>query len=87
MRNEERDTMNNEMTALIENIKEDYLNWTTRCATGELSEINKMMIAVFNENITYKTGSKYIKVINKGGGVWDLLSTLITIRSSKRVTF
>ena len=73
MRNEERDTMNNEMTALIENIKEDYLNWTTRCATGELSETNKMMIAVFNENITYKTGSKYIKVINKGGGVWGFV--------------
>ena len=23
--------MNNEMTTLIENIKADYLNWTTRC--------------------------------------------------------
>tara|TARA_B110001454_G_C12676515_1_gene416093 strand:+ start:65 stop:403 length:339 start_codon:yes stop_codon:yes gene_type:complete len=65
--------MKNEMTALIENIKEDYFAWTTRCAKGELSDINKTMIAEFNENIIYKTGSKYIKVINKGGGVWGFV--------------
>jgi hypothetical protein len=55
--------MNTEMTALIENIKEDYLNWTTRCAKGTLSEINKTMIADFNEKITFKMGNKYIKVV------------------------
>ena len=37
--------MNNEMTTLIENIKEDYLNWTTRCAGAKgldaLTEINE----------------------------------------------
>ena len=70
--------MNNEMNALIENIKEDYFKWTKGCAyarndSGTLSEINKTMIAEFNENIIYKTGSKYIKVINKGGGVWGFV--------------
>ena len=50
--------MNNEMTALIENIKEDYLNWTMLCAKGELNETNKTMIAEFNEKITYKVGTK-----------------------------
>jgi hypothetical protein len=65
--------MNNEMNALIANIKNDYLNWTMGCAKGTLSDINKKMIAEFNEKITYKTGSKYIKVINEGGGVWGFV--------------
>ena len=69
--------MNNEMNALIENIKEDYLNWTTRCAGAKgldaLTEINERMIAEFNEKITYKTGSKYIKVFTEGGSVWGFV--------------
>ena len=67
--------MNTEMTALIENIKNDYLNWTLRCtsAKGGLSEINNTMIAEFNEKITYKTGSKYIKVFSEGGSVWGFV--------------
>ena len=77
MRNEERYTMNNEMTALIENIKKDYFDWTGGCAAargrGILSDINKAMIAEFNENLTYKTGSKYIKVFTEGGSVWGFV--------------
>ena len=77
MRNEERDTMNNEMNALIANIKKDYFDWTTGCAAAKgrciLSDTNKEMIARFNENLTYKTGSKYIKVIKKGEGVWGFV--------------
>ena len=67
--------MNTEMNTLIENIKEDYLNWTLRCtsAKGGLSEINNTMIAEFNKNLTYKTGSKYIKVFTKGGSVWGFV--------------
>ncbi len=70
--------MNNEMTTLIENIKEDYLTWTTGCAyarndSGTLSEINKKMIADFNEKITYKVGTKYIKVFTEGGSVWGFV--------------
>tara|TARA_R110001592_G_scaffold2788_1_gene15793 strand:- start:892 stop:1242 length:351 start_codon:yes stop_codon:yes gene_type:complete len=69
--------MNNEMTALIENIKADYLNWTTRCTDAKgldaLTEINERMIAEFNEGITYKAGSKYIKVIKERGGVWGFV--------------
>ena len=69
--------MNNEMTTLIENIKADYFNWTTRCAGAKgldaLTEINERMIAEFNEGITYKAGSKYIKVIKERGGVWGFV--------------
>ena len=73
MRNEERNTMKNEMTVLIANIKKDYFDWTMGCAKGTLSEINKTMIAEFNENLTYKTGSKYIKVYKEGGSVWGFV--------------
>jgi hypothetical protein len=69
--------MNTEMTALIANIKADYFDWTTRCASAKglntLSEINKTMIADFNEKITYKMGSKYIKVFSEGGSVWGFV--------------
>ena len=73
MRNEREIDMNNEMTALIENIKKDYFDWTMGCAKGTLSEINKTMIAEFNDKLTYKVGSKYIKVINEGAGVWGFV--------------
>ena len=65
--------MNTEMTALIENIKEDYLNWTTLCAKGTLSDTNKEMIARFNEKITFKVNTKYIKVFTEGGSVWGFV--------------
>ena len=69
--------MNIEMNSLMENIKVDYLNWTTDCACAKgrntLSDTNKMMIEMFNENLTYKTGSKYIKVFSEGGSVWGFV--------------
>ena len=69
--------MNNEMTTLIENIKEDYLNWTARCADAKgcvtLSETNEKMIAAFNEGISYKAGTKYIKITRERNGVWGFV--------------
>jgi hypothetical protein len=77
MRKQREIDMNTEMTALIENIKADYLTWTTRCAGAKglvaLTDINERMIAEFNEKITYKTGSKYIKVFSEGGSVWGFV--------------
>ena len=69
--------MNTEMAILIENIKKDYFEWTTGCAAAKgrciLSDINKEMIEKFNAHLTYKVGTKYIKVINEGGGVWGFV--------------
>jgi hypothetical protein len=68
--------MNNEMTALIENIKADYPTGPHGVlvqGSGTLTEINKTMIAEFNEKITYKAGSKYIKVFTEGGSVWGFV--------------
>ena len=61
--------MNEQMETLLENIKKDYFELTSRCARrklytdGELTEINKKMIAEFNDELQYKVGNKYIKVI------------------------
>ena len=82
--------MNNEMTALIENIKADYLNWTTGCADANGSgseEINKKMIAEFNEKITYKVVPSTSRYSPKVVAFGVLLSTPTRTRSSKRVTF
>ena len=38
-----------------------------------MTEINKRMIAEFNEKITYKVGTKYIKVFTEGGSVWGFV--------------
>ena len=69
--------MNTAMDMLITNIKKDYFDWTTGSAAAKgrciLSDINKEMIAEFNENLTYKTGSKYIKVFTEGGSVWGFV--------------
>ena len=69
--------MNDAMNILIENIKKDYFEWTTGCAAAKgrciLSDINKEMIEKFNAHLTYKTGSKYIKVFTEGGSVWGFV--------------
>ena len=69
--------MNAAMNILIENIKKDYFDWTTGCAAANgrciLSDTNKEMIEKFNALLTYKTGSKYIKVFTEGGSVWGFV--------------
>jgi hypothetical protein len=69
--------MNTEMTTLIANIKKDYFDWTTGCAAAQgrciLSDTNKEMIARFNEKITFKVNTKYIKVFTEGGSVWGFV--------------
>ena len=57
---------------LIAVIKADYVKWTSRNGTKELTEINKEMIEEFNESLSYAVGSKYIK-ITKGGSVWGFV--------------
>ena len=75
--NEREIDMNTEMTALIKNIKNDYLKWTLscnfRCTMCVVSDWDKTMIAEFNEKLTYKTGSKYIKIYKEGGSVWGFV--------------
>ena len=55
----------NMKTAMID----DYVNWHTRNANRELSDINKKMIGEYKDNYTITYGKKYIKITEKGGGV------------------
>jgi len=72
MRNE-RETMQEQLNGLIQAIKDDYMKWTSRNGTKELTEVNQKMIAEFNSSITLKEGQKYIKVIS-GSSVWGFIA-------------
>ena len=66
--------MQNEINTLIQNIKTDYFNWTSRNGTKELTQVNKDMIQRFNTELGFKQGNKYIKVTtNNGGSVWGFV--------------
>ena len=63
--------MNNEIQALIENIKADYALMSSD-RDGVISEIRKNMIDEFNANICVDEGRKYIKILSKGS-VWGFI--------------
>ena len=79
----QRDIMNNEMATLIESIKADYLAWQGDRA-GVLTDINKKMIAEFDEGLSYKTGSKYIKITRERGGVWGFVVNIDNDKKFKK---
>jgi hypothetical protein len=64
--------MNEAIETLFENIKQDYLRFTSRNFTRDLSDINKRMIEEFNAGLRFEEGRKYIKVIS-GSGVWGFI--------------
>lgn len=64
--------MNEAINRLVEEIKNDYYNWTLRASKGELSAINKRMIEEFNEGVEFAEGRKYIKVI-QNNTVWGFI--------------
>lgn len=64
--------MQEQIQTLLEAIKADYLRFTSRNGTRELTEINKRMIDEFNAKLRFEVGRKYIKVI-AGSGVWGFI--------------
>ena len=64
--------MIDEIAGLVDNIQQDYLNWTSRNGTKELTDINKRMIDEFNSTVAVKEGNKYIKIIC-GSSVWGFV--------------
>lgn len=64
-------TYDNAVDFLVEAIKEDYLTYSLG-RKEELSDINKSMVAEFNERITVKPGRKYTKIIT-GNSVWGFV--------------
>lgn len=67
--------MNNmidEIAGLVDSIQQDYLNWTSRNGSKELTDINERMISEFNSGVAVKEGNKYIKIIC-GSSVWGFV--------------
>lgn len=64
--------MNEAIETLIENIKQDYLRFTSRNFTRELTDINKRMIEEFNSGIEVQEGRKYIKIVSNRS-VWGFI--------------
>ena len=56
-------TFNEAVENLMENIKKDYCKWSS----------NERMIKEFNENVRFKRGKKYTKII-QGSSVWGFVA-------------
>lgn len=75
--------MNTAIEVLVEAIKTDYREYTERSAVirgkregtdGELSDINRRMIAEFEAGLGFIEGSKYIKITKDNhGSVWGFV--------------
>ena len=69
----DRNSIEFAISDLMNAMKKDYFDWTTGCAAAAgrciLSDINKKMIAEYNDKISSKKGSKYYKIFEKSGGV------------------
>ena len=66
--------MQTQIENLLENIKADYINWTTHNGTKEISSYSQGQIDAFDDNVEVKHGKKYIKIV--GGvstGVWGFI--------------
>lgn len=64
--------MNEALEILVEEIKKDYLRFTSRNFTRDLTDINKRMIEEFNGGIEIQEGRKYIKVLTNRS-VWGFI--------------
>lgn len=69
--------MQKQIETLIEDIVNDYSNWQSSCsrAAGETekSQTKIDMYNRFKENMSYKTGNKYIKIFQEQGSVWGFI--------------
>ena len=64
--------MNEAIETLIETMKQDYLRFTSRNFTRELTDVNKRMIEEFNSGIEVQEGRKYIKILSNRS-VWGFI--------------
>ena len=69
--------MQQQIETLIEDIVNDYATWQGLCSVAagetEKSSVKVDMFKRFKENITYKVGSKYVKIYNEKGSVWGFV--------------
>ena len=64
--------MNNEINKLLEDIKADFVRWASRGGEKELTGYFAEKVANYDDLLTVKEGTKYIKIINDGS-VWGFV--------------
>ena len=63
--------MEQQINKLLENIKEDYINWSTHNGKKEISSYTQGVLDNFDDNVQDKHGKKYIKIVGGiSSGVW-----------------
>ena len=73
-RTERVNTMENQINKLLENIKEDYINWSTKNGTEAISSYSQGVLDDFDNNVQVKHGKKYIKIVGGiSSGVWGFI--------------
>ena len=64
--------MNEEIKKLTQAIKQDYIRWTTKNYTEELTGYFKDTVENFDDNIKVTEGRKYIKIV-RDNCVWGFI--------------
>ena len=66
--------MEQQINKLLENIKEDYINWSTHNGKKEISSYTQGVLDNFDDNVQVKHGKKYIKIVGGiSSGVWGFI--------------
>ena len=66
--------MEQQINKLLENIKEDYINWSTHNGKKEISSYTQCVLDNFDDNVQVKHGKKYIKIVGGiSSGVWGFI--------------
>ena len=66
--------MEQQINKLLENIKEDYIKWSTHNGKKEISSYTQGVLDNFDDNVQVKHGKKYIKIVGGiSSGVWGFI--------------
>lgn len=66
--------MQAQIDTLLDNIKADYINWSTKGGKEKLSSYSQGVVDNFDENVEVKHGKKYIKIVGGvSSGVWGFI--------------
>ena len=57
--------MENQIKTLLDDIKTDYINWSTSNGTKPISSYTQGVLDAFDDNVEVKYGQKYIKILPK----------------------
>ena len=55
--------MENQIKTLLDDIKTDYINWSTSNGTKPISSYTQGVLDAFDDNVEVKYGQKYIKIL------------------------